>query len=89
VVTLIYSTAATKPVVNEKPSEAPDSTPEPRLSVEERLTKAFAGLCSPNELSALNLDGIITNADYDQLLAERRYIEEISPFERRIAVKKK
>ena len=79
--TLTCRTAPINAAVRKKPRQAPDSLLKPRLSVEERLTKAFSGLCCLNELSAMNLDGIITKAEHDQLLAERKYIDDDSPVE--------
>ncbi len=78
-VMLTYRTRATKLVVNQKSSQELASTSSPLFSVEERLTKALAGLCSTSELSAMNSHGILTNDEYDQLLVAHMYIDEGSP----------
>ena len=65
---------------DKKVRTAPASPPEPLLSVEERLTKAFAGLCSLVELSVMKSYGILADAEYDQLVAEYMYIDEGSPY---------
>ena len=74
--TLTDSTAATKAVVQEEPIETPTYTPEPRLTLEERRAKAFAGQYSFDDLFRLSFDGDITDAEFKQLQDEHKYIGE-------------
>ena len=77
-VTLTDSNAARKVEAPEE-TEEPASTPKPRFTVEEKLTKAFAGLCGYRELLNLACNDVITMKEIEQLCAEHKYIGEDPP----------